>query len=268
MTRPSTTLFPTALLARIEEAGLNAAGTPQQRLVDGWLLRYSAGKAKRARCVNPIAAGRLPVAEKLALCRAVYEAAGLPLMVRITPFAEPAGLDDSLAALGLPRFDDTRVMVLPELAQALPSGPAVTLEPVGPQAYAQIVGGLRGSPPGHREAHAQRLALSPVPYRGFVLRDGDGEIAVCGQYVVEGLLVGLYDVYTAPKARNHGWASRLCLELLRRAVADGARTAYLQVDADNTPARAVYHRIGFRDGYAYHYRGAAELPRPAEPRSP
>jgi predicted GNAT family acetyltransferase len=28
----------------------------------------------------------------------------------------------------------------------------------------------------------------------------------------------------------------------------------LQVDAENAPARAVYHRLGFADGYAYHYR--------------
>ena len=26
--------------------------------------------------------------------------------------------------------------------------------------------------------------------------------------------------------------------------------------ADNAPARAVYRRLGFTDGYAYHYRGA------------
>ena len=50
-------------LVRIEECGLNASAPPQQRLVDGWLVRFSPGKAKRARCVNAVAAGRLPLAD-------------------------------------------------------------------------------------------------------------------------------------------------------------------------------------------------------------
>ena len=33
-----------------------------------------------------------------------------------------------------------------------------------------------------------------------------------------------------------------------------ARVGYLQVDADNLPARAIYHHLGFADAYAYHYR--------------
>mgnify|MGYP000683366125 CR=1 FL=1 len=40
----------------------------------------------------------------------------------------------------------------------------------------------------------------------------------------------------------------------RLAAERGARVGYLQVEAENAPARAIYHRLGFRDGYAYHYR--------------
>ena len=56
--------FSLAELARIEDAGLNASAPAQQRLLDGWLLRFSPGKAKRARCINALSAGRLPLAEK------------------------------------------------------------------------------------------------------------------------------------------------------------------------------------------------------------
>jgi len=54
--------------------------------------------------------------------------------------------------------------------------------------------------------------------------------------------------------RGRGLASALCRQLLRLAMADGARVAYLQVEASNAPARRVYERLGFADAYAYHYR--------------
>jgi hypothetical protein len=94
------------LLSRIEDAGLNASAPPQQRWVDGWLVRYSPGKAQRARCINAVAHGRLPLPDKLAYCQALYRATGLRLLFRITPFSQPAGLDDWLAQRGYQRFED------------------------------------------------------------------------------------------------------------------------------------------------------------------
>src|SRR4051794_16869004 len=60
--------FDPALLSRVEDAGLNASAPPQQRWVDGWLVRFSPGKAKRARCVNAVAAGRATLQERLLAC--------------------------------------------------------------------------------------------------------------------------------------------------------------------------------------------------------
>ncbi len=45
--------LPETLLSRIEDAGINASAPPQQRWVDGWLVRCSPGKAKRARLALP-----------------------------------------------------------------------------------------------------------------------------------------------------------------------------------------------------------------------
>lgn len=104
------------LLSRVEDAGINASAAPQQLWMDGWLVRFNPGKAKRARCINAVAPGRLPIAEKLQRAAAVYADAQLPLVVRITPFSQPAGLDAHLAAAGFGALDDTRVMVLPALA--------------------------------------------------------------------------------------------------------------------------------------------------------
>jgi GNAT superfamily N-acetyltransferase len=88
----------------------------------------------------------------------------------------------------------------------------------------------------------------------MLLRAADGTVLACGQYAIESELVGLYDVFTAPAARSQGLSRRLCARLLAQAREQGARTAYLQVDADNHAAGAVYRRLAFADGYAYHYR--------------
>ncbi len=249
------TAWPDVLLSRIEDASLNASAPPQQRWVDGWLLRLSPGKAQRARSINAVADGHLPLAERLALCHAEFQAAGLPTLVRLTPFSKPAGLDDFLAHLGYTRHDDSLVMAcgrLPDEAQPFP--PYIALEGVTNEAYAHIVGEFRSSPLPERQAHRQRLEMSPVPYQGCVLRHTSGEVVACAQMTLESGMVGLYDVFTASAWRGRGLSRTLCAALLSQAQAQGARLGYLQVDALNAPARAVYSKLGFRDAYRYHYR--------------
>ena len=245
------------LLSRVEDAGLNASAPPQQRWLDGWLLRFSPGKATRARCINAVATGRLALAEKLALAQAVYAEAQLPMVVRITPFSLPPDLDACLAARGWARGDDTQVMTCATLAGLAqePLPPGLAWQAMGQSAFAQAVGQLRGSPLAQRQAHAQRLELSPVPFNALAIRrEADGALLACGQFAREADLVGLYDVFTADAARGQGLARRLCARLLAQARAAGARSAYLQVEGDNEAARSVYRRLGFSDGYSYHYR--------------
>ena len=247
--------FDPALLSRVEDAGLNASAPPQQRWLDGWLLRLSPGKAKRARCVNAVALGRLPFEQKLGACERAFADAGLPLIVRVTPFSLPLDLDTQLEALGLRRFDDTRVMLLSRLdsANAATLPPEVSLHAMALEPFAQRVGALRGSPLAQRQAHGQRLVNSPVPFSAWELRR-DGETLACGQFALEDDVVGLYDVLTAPAVRGQGHAGVLCSHMLAQARARGAMHAYLQVEGDNDAARSVYRRLGFTDGYAYHYR--------------
>jgi GNAT superfamily N-acetyltransferase len=246
--------FAPDLLSRIEDAGLNASAPPQQRWLDGWLVRFSPGKAKRARCVNAVAAGRISLDERLTACEQVFADAQLPLIVRVTPFSQPSGLDRYLAEYGLRRFDDTRVMAAALVDVPPPALPAgIQFNALGLEPFARRVGELRGSPLAQRQAHAERLLNSPVPFFAFELTL-DGAAVACGQIALENDLVGIYDVFSATASRGRGHATLLCRHLLAQAGARGARHAYLQVEADNLPARAVYAKLGFADAYAYHYR--------------
>lgn len=245
------------LLGLCEDAGLNASAPPQQVWIDGWVVRFSPGKAKRARCVNALSAGRRSVAHKLERAQAVFDAAQLPLLVRITPFTRPVALDEILADMGFTTLDDTRVMVVPRLNHiAAPDAPpGMRWETLGHVAMAQYVGAMRGSPLAQRQAHAERLAAAPVPFSAIALkRLADGEVVACAQSAREGGVVGLYDVFVDESLRRQGLGTMLCTRLLADARKAGAVSAYLQVEAENHAARTVYARLGFVDGYGYHYR--------------
>jgi len=248
------------LAHRAEAAGLDATAPPQQALIDGWLIRLSPGKAKRARCVNALQAGQMPLEQMLARCRQNFDAAGLPLILRLTPFSQPADLDARLAALGWYSFDAADVMVL----DRLPAGMAEAsgLAQLAASDYARLVGTLRGSSSVEIAAHAERMQASPVPYEGFALRAGDGTLLCCGQSAQQGRIVGLYDIFTPAAQRGRGYGRQLCAALLSRASAAGAAEAYLQVGVDNAPARQLYRRLGFRTAYRYHYR--SDDPRAAD----
>lgn len=248
--------LPAALLSQVEDAGLNASAPPGQWWIDGWLVRTLPGKARRARCVNALTPGVRPLDERLAAAEAACARGGVPLIFRITPFTQPADLPEALQARGFRPVDPTRVLVATTLPgrppPAVPAG--LRLEALDGAAFAEAVGALRGSPPEHRRSHALRLAQSPVPYHALALRRADDRaVLACGQVALEPPLAGLYDVFTHPDTRGRGLATLLCEHLLSLSASLGATMGYLQVDAGNGPALAVYHRLGFVDAYGYVY---------------
>jgi hypothetical protein len=234
-----TTNLDLTLLSRVEDAGLNASAPAQQLWIDGWLVRFSPGKAKRARCVNAVASGRLPMSERLSACERVFAAAGLPLIVRITPFTEPVDLDGWLQRQGMHRFDDTRVMLLESLSgwKRAPDDGNSTFQAIGLEAFAQRIGGLRGSHLAQRQAHAERLLNSPVPFFAFQLHV-DGDLVACGQIALEGR-------YRRSLRRVHGRSvsgQRICQAALSPPALRGKdawRTPCLSTGRVREPACAV-----------------------------
>ena len=239
--------------ARVEEAGLNALQTQRQLFYDGWLVRLSPGKAKRARSVNAHFGSTLPVAAKIAHCEALYRQHGLPPLFRITPFVQPASLEAALTAAGYVAFDPTLVLAA-SLAHAPDVAPleAATIEYPDARTFADVVGELRGSPAAQRDAHHERLAHAPLPSRLAIVRAG-GRVVCAAQVAIDGDLAGIFDVVTAEDARGRGYARFACATLLAWSRAHGARASYLQVDARNEPALALYRGFGFATLYTYHY---------------
>jgi len=240
---------------RVEEAGLNALQSQRQLFYDGWLLRLAPGKARRARSVNAHYGSTLPLAQKIRYCERVYAERHLPVLFRITPFVQPEGLDEALAAHGYDAFDPTLVQVARLAKPPEPVDPAgCDIAAPSTAEFADVLAQLQGLTREGRDAVFERMAASPLRTRAL-LAYADGVPVAAGTAVLEDAMAGVYSMATAPAMRRRGVATALLGHLLAWAWERNAAHAYLQVDAGNAPALAVYRKFGFATAYTYHYRG-------------
>ncbi len=241
----------------------------QQVLLDGWLLRFAQGFTKRANSVVPLypstgadpaaapeaADAPLSLTRKVRYCENLYAREGLKTIFRLTSIDDNVTLDGYLEARGYRAQDATEVLTL-ALEQRPPGAPDFCLLPLESwlDAYAelsQLPGGNSGA--AARALHAAILRGIPLPAAYAVLGPPDAPLG-CALAVLEQDLVGLFDVVTRPDARRAGHGTRLVSSLLAWGWDQGARRAYLQMVADNDPARALYRRLGFDTLYRYWYR--------------
>jgi N-acetylglutamate synthase len=242
---------------RLEELSLNASGAFQSLFYDGWLLGYRRGPTKRLRCVNPFYASTLPLSEKIDYCTRFYAAVGLPAIIRLLPFSQPADLDTWLERAGWERFERTLVQRAPLEGMQLPSVPAgdVTIMPVPD--WQEPVARLLDVSSALLAQYVERARAYPLPQAGAVLRR-DGEVVACGLVKIEGDYAGLFAVHTAEQHRGQGLARAIVAALLAEAMRQRARCAYLQVTASNAAALAIYQHFGFATAYDYWYRARAD----------
>lgn len=71
--------------------------------------------------------------------------------------------------------------------------------------------------------------------------------------MVDGRWAGFAAVEVDPAHRRRGLATTVMAALARRALDEGASAGWLQVEEDNTGARALYAEMGFWAHHAYHH---------------
>ncbi|QVQ25478.1 GNAT family N-acetyltransferase [Achromobacter deleyi] len=245
------------LRVRLEEAALNATAVGAQVLYDDWLVRFAPSPAKRVRSVNVLGLSTRPLDERLAYCSSLYARHGLPMVLRITSIGPDFSLDAELEARGYTFTGETRVMSTP-LAPRINARGDLLFKIVDAERFAAAVGSMRGSSSGHIGEHQARLQGLAVDILPVLAIDAAGQCVAAGLAVRDDDLLGLFDIVTDPGQRRKGYAAFLVEHLLAEGAASGAKTAYLQVEPENTAARALYGRYGFKDCYAYWYRLPAE----------
>ncbi|MFB2551456.1 GNAT family N-acetyltransferase [Ensifer soli] len=242
-----------ATVRRLEAAGFRA-WPARQSLYDGtWLLRLTPDHAsKRLNCVNPLdPADGAEAAPRLAEAARRFAAAGQVLTVRQSPLA-PAPLVAHMAAAGWRSFSESIVMAA-DLGRAEPPG-GVDLLPVRDlDRFAAARARIEGEADGGAAAIAAVIGRIEAETGLFLLdNDAFGPAAVC-LLVHDRTLAGILQLAVHAGLRRQGTGSAILSAGLRWARLRGAEAAWLQVDAVNLPALALYRAFGFEEIYRYRY---------------
>ena len=229
-----------------------ARGWPaaQTGAIGGWRLHAAAGFSGRINACWPIDPADRPPAEAIAAAEAWYAARGLPPMFKIVEGAAGAtALIRRLSRLGYRSDTPTLTMVGPVAGE---HDPAVAFESEVSDAFRKVFEAAQAADPGDAQERLEAMARIPRP-RAFARLDLDGAPAAIGACAVEAEWTGVFGMRTAPERRRLGLGGRIFAALMSFSRAAGATRAYLQVDADNAPAIALYEKAGFETAYLYHY---------------
>ncbi len=241
----------------LERISARAWPAAQASEIGGWRLHASSGFSGRINACWPLEDPGRTLVEAVTAVEAWYDARNLPGLFKIVESAcAPAGLIAHLSRSGYRPRTATVMMIGPARAKA---DPCVSLNDQVDAGFEQVFTSIAGDPGDARE-RLETLARIPMP-RIFARLDGTGDPVAIGACAVEGEWAGVFAMRTDPGHRRQGLARRLLHSLLSAAADSGARRVWLQVEADNHGAIALYSAAGFEEAYRYRY-WSRETPRP------
>lgn len=245
-----------ATVRRFEAAGFRAwpAGTVHY---DGaWVVRLTANHlAKRLNSVNPLDPGDgRDFEDRIARAGRRFDSFGRPLTFRISPLAGEA-LSRHLDRHNWIRFDQSCVMCL-ALDDTAVHGAMDQIPMKDMTRFISASLKTRGLGEDMREGLSEVIG-SIQPEAGLFVLERDEEPIATAICVHDADIAGLFEIGTDAAERGKGFGRRVVLSALKWARLRGAKLAWLQVEADNLPARRLYQSLGFTDLYDYHYRRRA-----------
>src|SRR5437764_5206682 len=239
-----------ALEWRVEETCLNAWPALREVLLNGWVLRFSAGLTRRANSANPLR----PVSPvDLRASEALYRRLGLPTIFRVLSLIDPL-VDERLAEAGYTGEGESCVLYASIEDIAAVQDPEVQLQDRPTSEWFAAMAALQNHSSEQAAIYRRIVGQLAIPAAFAALSDEGVAVALAYGALHNGLLC-YESVIADRRRRRQGCGRRIVSALTAWARDQGAVGACLEVEAHNAPARALYDAIGLkRELYRYHYR--------------
>jgi len=236
----------------VERATMAAWPAGETEEHDGWFHLAASGVTGRVNAVWPLEWRGRDLESAIDRAEQWYAERRLAPRFKLTDGAfAPLDLPQRLARRNYAPTMPTLIMIRTLAGALKPKVHQVELFDTMPEAFDRA---LRESTPDPEELDERRaIALrAPTPTAFAVRAESDAPVAV-GMSACAGDVAGLFLMRTVPEARRQGHARHVLHALVDWAARQGARTIFLQVDAHNTPAVALYEREGFETLTAYRF---------------
>jgi ribosomal protein S18 acetylase RimI-like enzyme len=248
--RLSSAILTSSDIETLERATITAVSPEAVEEIANWLLPFDSGTVSRAKSAVPLAHVQLDdgVIKGIEAC---YRARNMQAIFRIA--AEP--FFDSLRLELISRGYKTKRPVLVQVAaveamRAASAGPLAETALSPDAAWAALFLGEGFDPV---DGTSRVKSLSRAQGSLFASVRENGKTVAAGTGAFSHGWASVHGMRTDQAFRGRGLAGRVLAGLAEAAIQKGIKRVFLQVEEENTAARALYRRAGFETVWRYEY---------------
>ena len=223
-----------------------------EKIYDGWILRFSEGYTKRSNCINPLYESYFELEEKYEYCKKIYEEKKLPIVYKIIDTEVSIVVDEFLKNKGLEKRDMVTVKEI-ELTNVSYNLKNINVSWGFNKEWYDFY--VKENKLNKQEENIFKELLQKNDKNNmYVYKLEENKIIAVAMGVVEKNKIGIFNVYVKDTYRKKGYATEILEGLLVEARKINVEKAYLQVMETNEKAIKLYKKMGFVPKYRTWYR--------------